>query len=70
MDRGCTTDRFGKSAEHVHSSSPKANLIQFGGNNLSIQVRGQGKEGHATDRFGKSAEHVYSSSSLGVTLIN
>ena len=65
MDRGCTTDRFGKSAEHVQSSSPGVNLVQYGRNNLSIQIRGQGKEGNATDRFGKSAEHVYSSSPLG-----
>ena len=65
MDRGCTTDRFGKSAKHVHSSSPGVNLVQYWGNNLSIQIRGQGEEGHAIDRFGKSAEYVYSSSPLG-----
>ena len=25
----CTTDRFGKSAEHVHSSSPKGNKVSI-----------------------------------------
>ena len=29
MDRGCTTDRFGKSAKHVHSSSLGVNLVQY-----------------------------------------
>ena len=66
MDRGCTTDRFGKSAKHVHSSSPGVNLVQYWGNNLSIQIRGQGEEGHAIDRLGNlQSIYMYSSSLLG-----
>ena len=30
MGRGCTTDRFGKSAKHVYSSSPRVNLFNVG----------------------------------------